>query len=88
MFLENIDRDDVIARLRSGNVEIDFQKVNGERRVMTCTLQESVLPENAETMQGAESVEKEKPNTALSVWDVDNNGWRAFRWDSIFSISE
>ena len=64
--------------LRSGNVEVIFTKVDGTERVMRCTLQPEYLPE---------SIEKEgikvKNVDVTSVWDLDSNGWRSFRNESV-----
>jgi hypothetical protein len=38
-----------------------------------------------------EAIQKKKPNPdALAVWDVEANGWRSFRWDSLqdFNVVE
>ena len=38
------NRDLIGAALRAGPVEIEFTKVNGESRVMKCTLNEAYIP--------------------------------------------
>jgi hypothetical protein len=63
---------------------VSFTKINGEFRKMRCTLREDILPkvevkENAKPRKVNESV--------LSVWDVDKNDWRAFRLDSVTSVT-
>lgn len=67
--------------LKTNVVEVTFNKVNGDKRVMQCTLQPSFLPE---------SVEKEETrktsDTSLAVWSVEDAGWRSFRWESIISF--
>jgi hypothetical protein len=67
--------------LQRGVVEVNFTKVDGTPRKLTCTLQESVLPEAKEDAKPrAESQE------ALRVWDISINEWRSFRLDSINSV--
>jgi hypothetical protein len=68
--------------LRGGRLEVCFTKKDGTNRVMNCTLQESFLPP---LMEDAETVTKDNPSV-LAVWDIDNNGWRSFRLDSITSV--
>lgn len=68
--------------LKTNVVEVVFTKVNGDKRVMTCTLQPSFLPEEVET----EKTRKQNDDV-LSVWDIDANGWRSFRFDSVISYS-
>mgnify|MGYP003352367139 CR=1 FL=1 len=70
--------------LRVGPATVEFVKVNGEARSMFCTLQPDALPPAPVT----ESTRTKQPNTdALSVWCVDKQAWRSFRFDSIKSIS-
>ena len=63
---------------------VEFTKVNGEKRLMKCTLQENFLPKVVK-----EETKKVRTENAsvLSVWDVDQSEWRSFRVDSIISIS-
>jgi hypothetical protein len=35
-----------------------------------------------------EAVQKKAPSTtSLAVWDIENKGWRSFRYDSILGFS-
>ena len=68
----------LVEGLKKNLVKVVFTKVNGDIRVMNCTLHDSVLPETTIT----ETTKKENPDT-ISVWDTDNDGWRSFRVDSI-----
>ncbi|HET8688544.1 MAG TPA: SH3 beta-barrel fold-containing protein [Methanosarcina sp.] len=81
--LELDDKRRELAHLLSQfNCEITFTKVNGETRVMPCTLQESVLPPITE------SKNPKKPNAdTLSVWCLDKNEWRSFRVANVTKIS-
>ena len=78
-------RDGLIDLLRSNIGTVAFTKVNGEERVMTCTLLSEHIP-NAPTTNG-ELVIKESKNNTLSVWDMNANGWRSFRVENVKSIS-
>lgn len=67
--------------LHGGVCKVVFTKVNGDNRVMHCTLNASLLPEQ---MDLEEQIQKKKPNPdVLAVYDVEAKGWRSFRWDSI-----
>ena len=44
---------------------------------------DTMAAENTRSLKQKES--KINPNT-LSVWDIEANGWRSFRWDSIQSV--
>ena len=65
-------KESVAEILREGIVDIQFIKKDGSLREMRCTLNEEYLPKAEAT-----STKKENPDV-LSVWDIDNNGWRSF----------
>lgn len=67
--------------LRGGEVTVVFTKIDGTERVMRCTLQESVLPKVEPSTKS-----RKKSEESISVWDLDEDGWRSFRWDSIKEI--
>jgi hypothetical protein len=77
-------KDQVISALKEREVVVSFTKVNGEKRVMTCTLNESVLPPAPEKKEGAR-VKKENPDVC-SVYDVNAKGWRSFRWENVTEV--
>lgn len=80
----NFQRDAVLADLKQHTVEVKFKKVNGEDRVMRCTLMKEHLPVNEEQFQTLEEEHKKPENlNTVVVWDLQNNGWRSFRVDSI-----
>ena len=37
-------KESTVAKLKEGNVIVTFNKLNGDKRVMTCTLKEGVIP--------------------------------------------
>ena len=77
----NFSRQDVLNMLTNSVVTVTFTKVNGEERVMRCTLLSEYMPNG-----GGPTLLQEGKNNNLSVWDVDANGWRSFRLDSVKSI--
>lgn len=68
----------LVEGLKKNVIKVTFTKVNGDERVMRCTLHDSILPE--QTIGG---IKKKENLDVLSVWDLDNNGWRSFRLDSV-----
>lgn len=66
--------------LEQSIVEVTFTKKDGTERVMNCTLLEDYLP--PETTGAGRSAGSD----ALAVFDVDADGWRSFRWDSIKAV--
>jgi hypothetical protein len=79
-------RDGLIDMLRHNIVSVTFTKVNGEERVMKCTLRSDLIP-NASSQNGELFVEQKQSSNNVSVWDVDANGWRSFRVANVKNIS-
>ena len=67
--------------LKTNVVEVTFKKLNGDKRVMKCTLIDSYLPPN-----GSKELHESYKDTALAVWDLEAGGWRSFRYDNIISF--
>ena len=67
--------------LHEGIVEITFTKANGEERVMLATLSEALIP--LDLMPSGS--DRKKSDEVQAVYDVEADGWRSFRWDSIIS---
>lgn len=61
---------------------VEFVKVNGESRTMVCTLKESLLPENVSIVVPP----KQENEAVIATWDVQAEGWRSFRIDSVKSF--
>jgi len=55
-------------------VTVTFTKMNGEERVMNCTLYEM--------FEDIVSTNREK----ISVWDLDKEDWRSFRVDRVKDV--
>jgi len=80
----NSSQVDVLSKLlRENVVNVVFVKKDGTERILNCTLNPSLLPaQDTETS----STRKSNPEV-MSVWDVDNSGWRSFRLDSVLTMS-
>lgn len=79
-------RDGLVDMLRHNVVVVTFTKVNGEERIMTCTLLASHIP-NASTQNGELLVETKTASNNIAVWDINANGWRSFRVSNVKNIS-
>jgi hypothetical protein len=84
-----IDRFELKQILEKSVATVVFTKVNGEQRKMKCTLLSEYIPKSdvAGKQLIMETLTKEENPSTLRVWDVENNGWRSFRMDSINSVS-
>lgn len=73
-------------QIQNGIVTVVFEKVDGNIREMKCTLNKDYMPAQLLTEeQNAAKVRTENPDL-LSVWDVENNGWRSFRVSNVKEI--
>lgn len=79
-------------------VNVKFIKKDGTERSMQCTLKADLLPTQTDLEESVQkkiffctAVQKKTktPNPAvLAVYDIEKQGWRSFRWDSIIGFSE
>ena len=67
-------------------VVVDFTKLNGDKRVMTCTLREDMKPRATKDDTMSQKAVREVSDAVVSVWDVNAKGWRSFRYDRINSV--
>lgn len=70
-------RSKIIEELQTGTRVVHFTKVNGETREMTCTLDQTIIPQPTEPH--ATKSPKVVNEDVLSVWDTTAQGWRSFR---------
>ena len=75
-----MDRNILLDALKNHECTITFTKVNGETRVMPCTLKENLVPklEHKGTKKSNEAV--------VSVWCLDKREWRSFRVDNVVDL--
>lgn len=79
-------REDLKNLLKQNVVEVDFLKLNGDRRVMTCTLREDMKPRATKDDAMSQTAVRETSDAVISVWDVNAKGWRSFRYDRISEV--
>jgi hypothetical protein len=78
-----MNREQIVEQLKNNVCEVTFTKVNGDKRVMPCTLREDLLPPVLKQDPDADRKVNEK---TVSVWVTDANGWRSFRVDSVIEV--
>ena len=75
-----MDRNILLEALKNHECTVTFTKVNGETRVMPCTLKEGLVPK-------VEPKGTKKPNEAvISVWCLDQKEWRSFRVGNVVDL--
>ena len=69
-------------------VEVTFTKINGDERVMTCTLHPDNLPKPV-IKEGEDKKERviKNPENSLAVFDTKAEGWRSFVIRNIKSVN-
>jgi len=76
-------KDHVRDALSESVVTVIFTKKDGTERTMICTTSPNLIP--SESL--ATSDNPRKPNPAVqTVWDLQKEAWRSFRWDSIIGF--
>ena len=80
-------KENTIAKLVKGEVIVTFNKINGDKRVMTCTLQEGVVPEATKTDTISQKKVQKINEEVQVVWDLNAKGWRSFRWANVTEVA-
>ena len=85
--LKGIPTKEELKLLLSQNVlTVDFTKLDGDKRVMTCTLREDIKPAATKADPMSQTKVREVSDAVVSVWDVNAKGWRSFRYDRINAV--
>jgi hypothetical protein len=82
------ERAKIISDLKDHVIEVAFTKVNGERRVMRCTLDPRIVPGSYDPAHLDEQHARKENENVVACWDVVANGWRSFRVDSVEYMHE
>lgn len=77
------EKDWLLTLLREQEITVTFLKKDGSERKMICTLSENKIPND----KAPKGVEKTKNEEVVPVFDIENQGWRSFRWDSIIGVA-
>lgn len=79
-------RESLIETLTNSIAEVTFTKINGEQRVMPCTLREDLMPTVPSDIGSKSTVKRHVIQDVLSVWCTDANGWRSFKIDLVTDV--
>lgn len=75
-------REQIQSLLTENVCAVTFTKVNGEQRIMPCTLMPNLLPR----VEKAMAVERPVNPETMSVWCTDQMSWRSFRLANVQTI--
>jgi|688.fasta_scaffold00027_200 hypothetical protein len=84
-----IDKYGLKEDLKNGVVTVVFEKKDGTERTMRATLSDLYVP--LPQMLSEYDGQVAKPARQLNddvqvVWDIDADGWRSFRYDSVKTV--
>lgn len=72
--------------LRESVLDVLFVKKDGTERKLKCTLRPDLLPPQENTSEQTKN--RTENLEVIQAYDVENNGWRSFRLDSIIAFSQ
>ena len=80
-------KEELYDLLKKEVVEITFTKLNGDERVMPCTLIESFLPAAKKDDPLTQKKVREISDKVVAVWALESKGFRSFRYDRVKSVN-
>lgn len=79
------EKDKIIEQLLENEMVVTFNKMNGDERVMTCTLKPDLLPPIKES-----KTEKKEPSAKqlenIGVYDLNAKAWRSFKVANVTKV--
>lgn len=79
------DYDAIVDQLRSNVLEVSFVKLDGDTRVMPCTLLTEYMPEASETkVQQVDNYSVNK--SVVRAFAIDKQAWRSFRLENVTGV--
>jgi len=77
-------QEELNAQLRKELLEVTFLKLDGDKRIMTCTKSFDIIPKENHPKTDSEPVKE----GLITVWDTNANGWRSFRYDRVQEVKK
>ena len=79
-------REELFELLKREVVEVTFTKLNGDERVMPCTLIENMLPPAKKDDPMSQKKIREISDKVIAVWAIESNAFRSFRYDRVKNV--
>lgn len=79
-------REALLELLSQELVEVTFNKLNGDERVMSCTLRENYLPPAKKDDPLSQTKIRNLEEKNIVVWDITAQAWRSFRYDRVSKV--
>jgi hypothetical protein len=71
----------LIEQLTNQVMEVTFLKLDGDKRIMTCTKSFGIIP-----LEHQPKTNKESKEGTITVWDINAQAWRSFRYDRVQEV--
>lgn len=81
-------REELLKLLGEELVEVTFLKLDGDQRIMTCTLRPNYLPEANREDKLSQTKIRNLEDKVIVVWDTNANAWRSFRYDRVKEVKQ
>lgn len=78
------NREEMVSFLQENVCEVEFTKKNGEKRLLTCTLNMDMIEK--EHYPKESGVLRPKNLDVIAAFDLEKQAWRSFRVDSVNSF--
>lgn len=79
-------KDQLLKMLKENVVEITFAKLDGEKRVMPCTLIPEYLPPAKKNEPITQTKVRETSDRVVVAWATESKGFRSFRYDRVEKV--
>ena len=79
-------KEELYELLKKEVVEVTFTKLNGDKRVMPCTLIESYLPPAKKDDPLTQKKVRNISDAVVAVWAIESNAFRSFRYDRVTNV--
>lgn len=79
-------KEELLEILKKEVIEVTFTKLNGDERVMPCTLIEDFLPDAKKDDPMTQKKVREISDKVIAVWAIESKAFRSFRYDRVKKI--
>jgi len=81
------NKDNLVERLRKEQLVVTFTKLNGDKRIMTCTLNPKFIPEDQMPKSNKPTKTlSEKQLENIGVYDINAKAWRSFKVNRVTDV--
>jgi len=83
---KSFEYESLMDTLKKNILEVTFTKVNGETRVMPCTLATNLLPVTEQPKVSETNADYSVNKSVIRAFAIDKQAWRSFRVENVLSV--